>query len=92
MDTLRRPQSSMSLRPLSISQPNIPTAVDLDNVPAELQLVLGLLSLQAQRPYCDGYVLRKHANLPGIVAPPHSALYPLLLLSLAFSIIPPNFG
>lgn len=55
----------MSLRPSSISQPNVPTALDLHNVPSELQLVLGLLSLQAQRPYCDGYVLRKHANLSG---------------------------
>ena len=65
MASLARPGSSMSSRPLSISQPSIPTALDLNNVPSELQLVLGLLSLQAQRPYCDGYVLRKHANLPG---------------------------
>jgi hypothetical protein len=56
----------MSLRPASISQPNVPSVLDLHNVPAELQLVLGLLSLQAQRPYCDGYVLRKHVNLPGM--------------------------
>ena len=50
---------------MSIQQPTIPVALDLNNVPSELQLVLGLLSVQAQRPYCDGYVLRKHANLPG---------------------------
>jgi hypothetical protein len=65
MPSLSRPASSMSLRPLSISQPNVPAALDLNTVPSELRLVLGLLSLQAQRPYCDGYVLRKHANLPG---------------------------
>ena len=55
----------MSLRPASISQPNVPAAIDLNNIPQELQLVLGLLSLQAQRPYCDGYVLRKHVTMPG---------------------------
>jgi hypothetical protein len=66
MPSLTRPESSRSLRPASISQPNVPASLDLNNVPSELQLVLGLLSLQAQRPYCDGYVLRKHVNLPGI--------------------------
>ena len=66
MPSLTRPESSMSLRPSSISQPNISTALDLNNVPSELRLTLGLLSLQAQRTYCDGYVLRKHANLPGM--------------------------
>jgi hypothetical protein len=55
----------MSLRPSSITQPTVPSPVDLHNIPSELQLVLGLLSLQAQRPYCDGYVLRKHVTLPG---------------------------
>lgn len=65
MPSLARPTSSMSLRPSSISQPNVPTALDLNNVPSELQLVFGLLSLQAQRPYCDGYLMRKHANLSG---------------------------
>lgn len=69
MPSLARPESSLSLRPASISQPNVPASVDLNNVPQELQLVLGLLSLQTQRPYCDGYVLRKHVNLPGIYPP-----------------------
>lgn len=66
MPSLHRPESSTSLRPASISQPNVHASLDLNNVPQELQLVFGLLSLQAQRPYCDGYVLRKHVNLPGI--------------------------
>lgn len=65
MPDFPRPESSMSLRPASISQPNVPASLDLNTVPSELQLVLGLLSLQAQRPYCDGYVLRKHVSMPG---------------------------
>jgi hypothetical protein len=69
----------MSLRPASISQPNVPISVDLNNVPSELQLVLGLLSLQAQRPYCDGYVLRKHVNLPGTSRLLPYPKYPLYL-------------
>jgi hypothetical protein len=69
MPDLARPSSSMSLRPTSIQEPTIPTSIDLNNVPSELQLVLGLLSLQTQRPYCDGYVLRKQATLPGTSLP-----------------------
>jgi hypothetical protein len=71
MPDLGRPSSSMSLRPTSIQEPTIPVAIDLNTVPSELQLVLGLLSLQAQRPYCDGYVLRKQATLPGTSYPIH---------------------
>jgi len=74
-----RPESVMSLRPMSISQPNIPSAIDLNNVPSELQLVLGLISLQTQRPYCDGYVLRKHLNLPGTPPNPFSCNPSLVL-------------
>lgn len=69
MPGLARPSSSTSLRPTSIQEPTIPASIDLNNVPSELQLVLGLLSLQAQRPYCDGYVLRKQATLPGTSYP-----------------------
>jgi hypothetical protein len=85
MSNLARPGSSISLRPSSILQPNIPVALDLHNVPSELQLVLGLLSLQAQRPYCDGYVLRKYANLPG--SPPRHLPNNLYRLPLSLHFI-----